>query len=77
MRYGSARREHGAGVEFHYLSAPVDVLFNRLQRRGLEDPPIKREQLLQWAEAFQIPTAEEVVQVDRALTGESVGLALL
>lgn len=63
-------RELGAAVELHYLSAPVDVLFHRLQRRGLEDPPIKREQLLQWAEAFQIPTAEEVVQFDRAFTGE-------
>ena len=63
-------RELGAAVELHYLSAPVDVLFNRLQRRGLEDPPIKREQLLQWAEAFEIPTAEEVVQFDSAFTGE-------
>lgn len=63
-------RELGAAVELHYLSAPVDVLFNRLQRRGLEDPPIKREQLLHWAEAFEIPTAEEVVQFDRAFTGE-------
>jgi predicted kinase len=61
-------RELGAAAELHYLSAPVDVLFNRLQRRGLEDPPIKREQLLQWAEAFQIPTAEELVQFDRAFT---------
>jgi predicted kinase len=63
-------RELGAAVELHYLSAPVDVLFNRLQRRGLEDPPIKREQLLQWAEAFQKPTAEEVVQFDGAFTRE-------
>jgi len=48
-----------------------------LARGAVRHPPIKREQLLPWAEAFQIPTAEEVVQFDRALTGESVSLALL
>lgn len=61
-------RELGAAVELHYLSAPVDVLFDRLQRRGLESPPIKREQLLQWAETFQMPTSEELVQFERAFT---------
>src|SRR5215470_14572690 len=30
-------RELGAMVELHYLSAPVDALFDRLQRRGLEN----------------------------------------
>lgn len=33
----------GAAVELHYVSAPVEVLFERLQRRGLEDPPIRLE----------------------------------
>lgn len=61
-------RELGAAVELHCLSAPVDVLFHRLQRRGLEDPPIRREQLFQWAEAFEVPTKEELVQFDRAFT---------
>jgi predicted kinase len=39
-------RELGASVELHYLSAPVEVLLDRVQRRGMENPPIKREQLL-------------------------------
>ena len=48
--------ELGAVVELHYLSAPTDVLFDRIQRRGMEDPPVQREQLLQWVNSFQTPT---------------------
>ena len=36
-------RAIGASVELHYLSAPLDELFERIQRRGLEDPPMKKE----------------------------------
>ena len=61
-------RELGAAVELHYLSAPVDVLFNRIQSRGLENPPIKREQMVQWADRFQTPTAEEFALFDDAFT---------
>ena len=61
-------RELGVAAELHYLSAPVDVLFERIQRRGLENPPIKREQMLQWADQFQTPTAEELALFDKALT---------
>jgi predicted kinase len=61
-------RELGASVELHYLSAPVEVLLDRVQRRGMENPPIKREQLLQWANAFQAPTAEERTLFDRDVT---------
>jgi predicted kinase len=61
-------RELGAAVELHYVSASVDVLFDRLQRRGMENPPITREQLVQWAKAFQAPTAEEMALFDRAIT---------
>ena len=61
-------RELGAAVELHYLSAPVNILIDRLQRRGLEGPPIKPEQLLQWADAFQTPTPAEFALFDRALT---------
>jgi predicted kinase/GNAT superfamily N-acetyltransferase len=61
-------RELGAAVELHYLSAPVDVLLDRVQRRGLENPPIKRDQLLQWADAFQTPTAEELALFDKGFT---------
>src|ERR1700739_853045 len=47
LRLGA--RALGAAVELHYLSAPPDVLFDRIQRRGIEDPPITREQVQRWA----------------------------
>ena len=62
LRLGA--RALGAGVELHYLTAPVDVLFERVQRRGLESPPIKRDALLQWVEMFQAPTPEEMALFD-------------
>jgi predicted kinase len=43
LRLGA--RGLGAAVELHYLSAPVDVLFERIQRRGLEKPSITRRTL--------------------------------
>jgi predicted kinase len=64
-------RELGASVELHHLSAPLEVLFGRVQRRGRENPPIKREQFLQWANAFQAPTAEEQSLFDRHVTSEA------
>jgi predicted kinase len=57
-------RELGAAVELHYLSAPIDILFERIQRRGMENPSIERDALLQWIEAFQAPTAEEIALFD-------------
>ena len=65
LRLGA--RALGAAVELHYLSAPVDVLFDRIQRRGTEKPPIQREQLLRWAEIFQAPTPEEMALFDQPL----------
>jgi predicted kinase len=69
LRLGA--RALGAAVELHYLSAPVDVLFERIQRRGMEKPPIERDQLLQWAEIFQVPTPEEIALYD---TSSRVGV---
>jgi predicted kinase len=66
-------RELGAAVELHYLSAPVEILLDRIQRRGMESPAVQREQLLQWASAFQAPTAEELTLFDRVLTLEAPG----
>ena len=64
-------RELGAEVELHYLSAPAEVLLDRVQRRGMENPPIEREQLLRWAHAFQAPAAEEQALFDKAVTLET------
>jgi predicted kinase len=60
-------RELSAAVELHYLTAPVDVLLDRIQLRRMENPPITREQLLHWAEVFQVPTAEEQALFDKAV----------
>lgn len=62
LRLGA--RELGAAVELHALSAPTEVLFERIRRRGMEDPPIAWEALLGWAEIFQAPTPEEIALYD-------------
>jgi predicted kinase len=62
LRIGA--RNLGAAVELHYVSAPMEVLFERIQRRGREDPAIKREQIQLWAEAFDVPTSEEIALYD-------------
>ena len=61
-------RELGAAVELHYLSASVDVLFDRVRSREMENPPIQRDQLVHWAEIFQVPTTDEMALFDKALT---------
>lgn len=63
-------RELGAAVELHYLSVPVEVIFERIQRRGMENPPITREDCLQWVGAFQVPTSEEQALFDRVVTAK-------
>ena len=65
LRLGA--RAVGAAVELHYLSAPVDVLFERIQRRGLENPPIEKAALAGWFELFQAPTPEEKALFDKPL----------
>jgi predicted kinase len=65
LRLGA--RALGAAVELHYLSAPAGVLFERLERRGRENPPIKRDALFEWFEIFQAPTSEEMALFDDPL----------
>jgi predicted kinase len=60
-------RELGAEVELHYLHAPQEVLFERISRRGTENPPITREALANWVKLFQAPDAEEMALFDRPL----------
>ena len=66
LRLGA--RSIGAAVELHYLSAPLEVLFETIQRRGMENPPIERDALLRWAGIFQAPTTEEMALFDEAIT---------
>jgi predicted kinase len=68
LRLGA--RALGGAVELHYLRAPVDVLFERIQRRGLENPPIEREALSRWFDAFQEPTPEEMALFDKPLVAD-------
>jgi predicted kinase len=58
-------RALGAAVELHYLSAPAEVLFERVQRRATENPPIERDDILRWFEIFQAPTPEEFALFDK------------
>ena len=62
LRLGA--RAFGAAVELHHLSAPPDVLFERVQRRGREHPRIELADILRWSKAFQAPTAEEEALFD-------------
>jgi predicted kinase len=64
-------RAVGAEVELRYLSAPADVLFDRIQRRGMENPPIQREHLSRWLEIFQPPTPDEMALFDEPLVMRS------
>ena len=57
-------RALSAAVELHYLSAPLDELQERILKRGLEDPPIKRADLERWARAIEMPTPEEFALYD-------------
>ena len=57
-------RALGASVELHCLTAPLDVLFERVRRRGMEDPPIKYEDLARWQALFEVPDAGEFDQYD-------------
>jgi predicted kinase len=62
LRLGA--RALGAAVELHYLDAPVDILFDRITRRGMENPPIQLSQMLRWKQIFQAPTPEEIALFD-------------
>src|SRR3984957_16075116 len=68
LRLGA--RALGAAVELHYVSAPADVLFERIQRRGVEKPPIERDAVARWIEIFQVPTAEEMALFDKPLVAD-------
>ena len=57
-------REIDAAVELHYVTAPIDVLYERIRERAAEKPSIKLGDLQQWAAIFQEPTKEELALFD-------------
>jgi predicted kinase len=58
----------GVGVELHYVNAPIDELWRRIEIRNLEPPwvnePILLTHLVEWAASFQEPDAEELALFD-------------
>ena len=63
-RLREGARALGVAVELRYASAPLDVIFQRIQRRGREDPPLTREDVSKWFDTFQAPTIEEMALFD-------------
>jgi len=61
-------RRLGVGVELHYLDAPTEVLWQRIDQRNSDPPwdrePISRQHLDEWRVAFQAPDAEELALFD-------------
>jgi predicted kinase len=68
LRLGA--RNLGVSVELHYLEAPVDELWRRLEvRNGEAKPgtaPIKRADLEKWSQEFEAPEAAELALFDEA-----------
>src|SRR5689334_16559778 len=61
----AARSQGSRGsVELHYLTAALNVLFDRIRQRGLEDPPMQFAELRKYAEVFQTPSREEMALFD-------------
>jgi predicted kinase len=64
----SVARGLGVGVELHFLDAPVDELWRRIEARNSEPPwdsePISRAHLDEWAGLFQAPDDAELALFD-------------
>jgi predicted kinase len=65
LRLGA--RGLGAAVELIHMDAPIDMLLDRVTRRGRESPPIDRAMLEDAAAAFEVPTADELALYDPPL----------
>ena len=57
----------GAQVELVFLDPPLDRLWQRIETRWQEDPPIPRSDLDRWDEVFQRPDEEELALYDAAV----------
>ncbi|HEY7801082.1 MAG TPA: AAA family ATPase [Dehalococcoidia bacterium] len=58
----------GVGVELHYLDAPIDELWRRIEARNVEIPwnscPVRRLDFERWLLVFQAPDAAELALFD-------------
>lgn len=61
-------RRLGVGVELHFLDAPVDELWRRIEQRNSappwDDSPVSRAHLEEWHNLFQPPDAAEMALFD-------------
>jgi hypothetical protein len=61
----------GATAEIVVLDLPFEVLWERIERRNADLPPatfaISREELAEWSDRFEVPTADELKKWDRHL----------
>jgi predicted kinase len=64
----SVARRLGVGVELHYVHAPIDELWRRIDARNAEPQweaaPILRAHLDEWAAVFQEPDTAELALFD-------------
>jgi predicted kinase len=64
----TAARDLGVGVELHFLDAPSEVLWERIEDRNAAPPwnrfPIQRAHLEEWMGIFQAPEPSELVLFD-------------
>lgn len=64
-------RRLGIGVELHHLTAPLDELWARIDKRNAlppwQDVPINRAHLEEWQTLFDEPDAEELALFDAPL----------
>lgn len=60
----SGARDLGASVELLYLDIPLSELWQRIQARDLEDPPIQRSDLDTWYQSLRAPDDEELSLYD-------------
>lgn len=66
-RLREGARALGAEVELHYLPVEMEEAIERVRRRGMEDPPMTREQMERSFAVFQAPTEEEMGMFDRVV----------
>jgi predicted kinase len=61
-------RELGANVELYFLSASLEILFDRIERRGMENPSITKEDVARSLTILEVPTCDEMALFDYATT---------
>ena len=57
----------GARVELIFLDPPLDELWQRIERRGQEDPRISRADLAEWDKIIQRPDEAELADYDSSV----------